>query len=132
MSENVHILWDVINIPGVLKVDPTGSREICNPAPTDTDYDIICLVNRDIHNDLVDTIGFEHTSNQEGYEDIDSFIDCYQYEEINLVVIRDPDFYRKFRSATILCKALNVLDKTKRLEIFDLILYRQEKLDDHK
>lgn len=126
-------MWDVLNLSFVEQIAPTGSREICDPAPMDTDLDIICLVETldDMHGipDHIrlafEKIGFIHTSglHNEEYEGCESDIDCYQFGEINLIVIWDKDFYRDFLLATTLCKSLNVLDKEKRIKIFQEILY---------
>lgn len=126
-------MWDVLNLSFVEQIDPTGSREICDPAPMDTDLDIICLVETldDMHGipdniqHAFESIGFIHTSalHLEEYEGCENDIDCYQFGEINLIVIWDKDFYRDFLLATTLCKSLNVLDKEKRIKIFQEILY---------
>jgi len=126
-KDDIKILWEVLQLPGVLRVDPTGSRYICDPPPMNTDLDVICLV-KGSHSKYIPFLkemGFTHTSldEPEKYEGIESYIDCYRFGEINLILIKDNEFYLNFLLATELCKSLNVLDKNKRIEIFQNILY---------
>lgn len=119
-------MWEVLQLPGVIQIDPTGSRVICDPAPVDTDLDIICLVEASYKlQGKLEKLGFDHTSldDVEEYTEMDSDIDCYRFGEINLILIDNKEFYTNFLLATTLCKSMNVLDKEKRIEIFQAILY---------
>lgn len=109
-----------------------GSRVTCNPAPTDTDYDIlVCVTAGDSAHYFVQGMkkaGFE-VELGEGYaedalnsEESDRF-QSYRYGDINLIVTVDEVFYMRFLAATSVCKRLNLLDKADRIALFQAVLY---------
>lgn len=105
----------------------TGSRAICNPAPTDTDEDYIVLV-ADIH-EFLDWADKKTTfeTNTEEY-DADkrqlNFISFKRSEDrVNLIVTDLIGFYDKFVKATEIAKERNLLIKAERVKLFQEILY---------
>jgi hypothetical protein len=103
----------------VLKRYPTGSRYICNPAPTDTDNDTVILVNG-YHN-------WPQMLRDDGWEDCgidyegESQFQAFRKGEENYIVTEDPDFYLSYVKATEGAKALNLLKKEDRVALFQAI-----------
>lgn len=109
----------------VLMHSPTGSRFICDPAPTDTDEDYICFQPR--YEDKIDDFhaaGFSSEGHPEFYtENNRGNFRSLRRGDLNLIVTDDHDFYELFRSATALAKRLNLRDKSDRIALFQLALY---------
>ena len=113
-------------IPFVVDYAPTGSREICNPSPMDTDEDWVVLIK---HNDAMRE--FEKVLVLDGwlicgkdYEEakrIDSTFKSYRKGEINLILTRNPLIYERYKFATRLCKFLNITDKAQRIGVFTMV-----------
>jgi hypothetical protein len=97
----------------------TGSREICNPAPSNTDVDFVVL-------DLKGSGSFEKNgytmTTDEEYEGGSSF-ETYRRGEVNLIVVHDWATFKKWRAATAAAKQMNLTDKQKRIALFQGILY---------
>lgn len=106
----------------VLEMAAVGSRVTCNPAPTDTDEDILILT-EDVALFLGDAL-------EAGFSNCGFYVDCdfisLRKGEINLIVTEESSFYNKFILATHVCKALNLLDKEQRITVFQAILYEKE------
>lgn len=124
----------------------TGSRAICNPAPTNTDEDWVvqittqsCLV---LFRDFLTEDGWELNVG-EGYENDgspDLFSgdgDTYLYtfasfkKEVegtvyNILLVGTHDSFRLWATATGLAKAMNLTKKSERVELFRAILYNNE------
>lgn len=118
-------VWQAMGNANFLDFTPTGSREICNPPPTNTDYDIVCLTKtlRDAIDFLI-PLGFELNSSQSYEIDEGEFdFDCFRMGEINLIVTSDPTFFKRWKFATKICKDANVMDKEDRIIIFQGFLY---------
>ena len=99
----------------------TGSREICTPAPMDTDVDFVVL-------DVKSNGKFEHngfiatndeTSNEYGETDFET----YRRGEVNLIVVNTWEQFKAWRAATAAAKQMNLTDKSKRIALFQGILY---------
>ncbi len=122
-------------IPGsiakyVLKCSATGSRVICNPAPTNTDEDYILLVRPNNFENL------DEAFNTEGFiiggsmafmvdaplDEDDTFC-SYKKGDINLIVTADAEFYHRFVVAAHIAKSLNLLNKDERIMLFQGMLY---------
>ncbi len=104
-----------------------GSRVTCNPAPTDTDQDILVLV-EDIAEWRERMIegGFEVAGSIPAAEKnvlgADQF-ESYTKDDINLIVTSDAMFFSKFMAATHVAKRLNLLNKNDRKALFQAVLY---------
>lgn len=115
-----------------LKFELVGSRVTCDPAPTDTDQDVLVLVDLNtwgLHLEpLLVTEGFEKGGSDCG--DVAGYIgnvplsfQSFMFGELNLIVTFDPEFYRRFMAATQVSKSLNLLDKSERVMLFQAVLY---------
>lgn len=118
-----------IKIPGVLAVHPTGSREICNPPPIETDDDYIVLV-RDIEKaELYLETSVLATSEGSEPDDMfgnDSSFVSMRLGEVNFILTQDLHFFSKFVLATKVARKLNLLKKDDRICLFQAILYGNE------
>lgn len=97
----------------------TGSRVICDPPPTGTDYDVVVL--EALEADPIDLTGWTRTT-PECSEYPPRFV-SWRKGEVNLIVTRDPDLYDKFVVATRLAKRFNLLKKEDRIALFRGVLY---------
>jgi len=109
----------------VVKMEYVGSRITCNPAPTDTDEDVLLLTD-DLSMLIADCIevGFTRdgdtgTSYPEGFVSL-------RNGTMNFIVTDDEEFYKKFMLATHVCKSLNLMEKNNRITVFQAILYGKE------
>ena len=100
---------------------PTGSRYICNPAPTDTDEDIVCLATEELKLAL-EYAGAEADGEPEKYEGMSDFVSM-RMGEVNVIVTDAPSFYRRFVAATEEAKAKNLVSKADRIALFQSRLY---------
>ena len=104
----------------VVYVSPVGSRETCDPKPTDTDDDRLVLV-RDLQT-------FVGSLTQAGFTVGGSFI-CEQdfaslrRDKINIIATEKEEFYRRFMAATRVAKRFNFLKKADRITLFQAVLY---------
>ena len=99
----------------------TGSREICKPAPTDTDADFVVL-------DLTCEGRFEHNGYAMTTEDRrdeygETDFETYRRGEVNLIVVHSWPQFNAWRAATAAAKQMNILDKGKRIALFQGVLY---------
>lgn len=101
----------------------TGSRYICNPAPTDTDNDTMFLVTdiEKARQALRDDNWKEGGSGEKGRPMI-SFKKTVDGVLENYIVIDDVEHYQKWVTATELSKRLNLLKKNDRIELFGVIV----------
>ena len=108
----------------VLKVEKVGSRVTCDPAPMDTDEDILILTNQiyGLLSDCKDD-GFDVGEIYLSDDTPGSMFYCLRKEYINLIVTESEIFFDKFMLATHVCKTLNVLKKENRIVVFQAILY---------
>ena len=112
----------------VLEMEYVGSRVTCNPAPTDTDEDILVLVES--------ASRFVATCKDNGYEGGEVYFNkegsttsefySLRKEDTNLIVTEKKDFFEKFMLASHVCKSLNVLLKKDRITVFQAILYSKK------
>jgi hypothetical protein len=105
-----------------------GSRVTCNPAPTDTDQDILCRLRDDKINALIvkleDTGWVSEGSKEYGSStETRQGFDSYRKGDINLLITVDDDFHRRFLAATSVAKKLNLLEKADRIALFQAVLY---------
>jgi len=109
-----------------------GSREICDPAPTDTDDDYLVLADSDAATSLVLTgSGFdlqEKVDQRWEFEECDpgdGSVFCFSSwlrGNVNILLTSDPEFYRKFMVGTALSKRLNLLAKDERRQAMRAVL----------
>lgn len=99
----------------------TGSRYICNPAPTDTDDDYIVMYHTGVSGYLCET-GFDLNTDQELYDAMPDFM-AWRKGDLNVVVALDQCFFDRFCAATELAKARNIPAKPDRIALFQSVLY---------
>jgi hypothetical protein len=99
----------------------TGSRYICNPAPTDTDDDYIVLDNAGLSGWLAMEM-FDLNTDPDRYQAIPDFM-AWRLGDLNVIVALDQCFYDRFCAATELAKARNILAKDDRITLFQSVLY---------
>lgn len=114
-----------------LKYAFVGSRVTCDPAPTDTDQDVLVLTTRNLWADVlnprleVDSFvkGGSNCGDPVGYmaETPLSFQSSVK-DELNLIVTMDAEFFRRFMAATNIAKRLNIMAKTDRVDLFQAVL----------
>lgn len=115
-----------------LKFELVGSRVTCDPAPTDTDQDVLVLADLNTWGlqlePMLVTEGFEKGGSDCG--DVAGYMgnvplsfQSFTFGELNLIVTFDPEFYRRFMAATQVSKSLNLLDKGERIMLFQAVLY---------
>jgi hypothetical protein len=127
-------LAEIQAYPRIKAMCHTGSREICNPAPTDTDDDWLVLIDPEdkdhfydwfraaVHDgelmpmDQMWEIGGSHIDGRE------SEFTSYRKGEFNIIMTTDPLFYQYFEAATTVAKKLNLLDKEDRIMLFNAVM----------
>lgn len=128
--------------PFIQRFTHVGSRVTCDPAPQHTDDDILVLV------DLPKTVNCPDYEVPLyllkdallsadwvlGGSAIDERLadgrltaygrfNSWTKGEENLIITADPEFHQRFIVATQLARALNVLDKQVRIQLFQAVLY---------
>lgn len=112
-------------------VVPVGSRVTCDPSPTNTDEDFLCLVDRERFLELIQLLVYE------GYEvggsditpsenfTVDKFegFQSYRKGDVNLIVTCSNVFFDLFMLATNIAKQKNLLVKEDRISLFQHIIY---------
>lgn len=108
----------------VIKSYPTGSRYICNPAPTDTDNDTLILVNGYYdYPEMLLNDGWEDCGKE--YDMPGDFM-AFRKGEENYIITEDPDYFLSYIKATEGAKALNLLKKEDRISLFHAVLNAPE------
>lgn len=105
---------------------PVGSRETCNPAPEDGDYDYLCLVeNRESFVVVAKGLGYTDETFQcsEKYLSVGRRFTSLRKGELNLIATDDESFVQKFRAATSIAKKFNLLKRDDRVALFQAVLY---------
>lgn len=106
-----------------------GSRVTCDPAPTDTDQDVLLLIDpEDLHSmvDMMIDEGFELDGSEVDDEfaiDEESAFQSYSYGDLNLIITGSEKFFGRFMAATSVAKRLNLLRKEDRVALFQAVLY---------
>ena len=123
MWDNEHE-WD----GHVLQWSATGSRVICDPAPTNTDEDYVCFqpaYEKAIVN--LEGLGFKSEGNPEFYTGNDrGNFRSLRKGNVNLILTDQCEFYQLFCSATELARRFNLLKKADRIALFQVVLYGVE------
>jgi len=129
-------LAEIQAYPRIQKMCRTGSREICNPAPTDTDEDWLVLINPE---DEEHFMGWFEIGNRDDGAHIDdmnqwwelggshvvgreSEFKSFRKGEFNIIMTSDPLFYKYFEAATSVAKKLNLLNKDDRIMLFNAVM----------
>ena len=106
-----------------------GSRVSCNPAPTDTDIDVLikCKDQKALHRALCSGDWIWESDGYQGELDDPvserSPFDSYRKGLLNLIATESDDFFCRFVVATQVSKKLNLMDKQQRILLFQAILY---------
>ena len=135
-----NIVTKIARLQG--RILPTGSRVICNPAPTNTDEDWVVQITTNsrlvLFRDFLTEDGWEHNVGEqyEGHMDLFSeegelagfasfkkFVDGTIY---NILLVGSHAAFRLWTTATGLAKAMNLTKKSERVELFRAILYNEE------
>jgi hypothetical protein len=106
----------------VVKMEYVGSRITCNPAPTDTDEDVLLLTD-DLETLIGDCIEVGFTRDGDTKASYPVGFVSLRNGSMNFIVTDDEEFYKKFMLATHVCKSLNVMEKSNRIVVFHAILY---------
>jgi hypothetical protein len=113
----------------VRKMAAVGSRVTCDPAPVDTDEDILILCDS-LTRLYAACASNGYTFDGDGKYIVEDGIDprfiSIRRGNTNLICTEDPEFFDKFVLATSVCKKLNVLKKLDRVTVFQAILYQKE------
>lgn len=101
----------------------SGSRVICDPAPTDTDEDWAVLsINRARRDELIKALledGFE--ADGKDYGDGTTNFRSFRKDSLNIIVIFNTQEYARFALATRIATALNLVNKADRITLFSMI-----------
>lgn len=117
-----------LKFPGVL-IEHCGSTYTCNPAPTNTDVDFICLAK-----DAGVFMDFEFELETDGWKfDLaydDSFFTSVKKSingvKYNYIVTDNEKWFVAFLRARELCKELNLMDKQQRIKVHHAFLEEVE------
>jgi len=106
-----------------------GSRVTCDPAPTDTDIDVLCLIDPAQYDIFVAELfsdGFDldgsRVSNEKSIAESSGF-QSFKKGEVNLIVTGSLEFYRRFDAASSVAKRMNMMEKSDRIALFQAVLY---------
>ena len=123
--------FDIPNSMGIefLAKHHTGSSYICDPPVTDTDIDVIVLVqSMEKEVAMLQSMGWMLKSDKsrkykKAYPD--SRFTPLWLGQFNLLVTDCAEHYHDFVTATKICKAMNVKDKQHRITIFEAIVKKK-------
>lgn len=109
-------------------VTPCGSRVTCSPPPGNTDADYLVLLNGDLAlAKLFDFLvggGWQWEGATEHYQNVAAnAFTSFRKGSDNLIVTTNPDFARRHKVATHICKRLNLMSKPDRIMVFQAVLY---------
>ena len=118
----------------ILRAAFVGSKVTCDPAPTDTDTDILVLTT--CFDDILSALSVPNDEWENSGSDVKStgsisdgdFVSYKKIlpttkEEINLIVVQDSCFYDQFLLASAMAKERNLLTKEARIALFQDVLY---------
>lgn len=96
-----------------------GSRVTCDPAPTDTDRDIIVMCCKGELYELAERImQAGGTPCGEDYHDPENMLHPYRLEGDNYLLTESPEYFHRFIAVSEFCKAQNFMDKAVRKALF--------------
>ena len=110
-----------------VRMERVGSRVTCSPPPTDTDIDIIVLCDS-VENvaEFLRAAGFDFDGSlpiDESFADSAVRFESFSNGEVNYIVTKSQEFYKRFLAATSVAKRLNLLEKADRIALFQAVLY---------
>ncbi|MCD5994191.1 hypothetical protein KDX38_10820 [Pseudomonas sp. CDFA 602] len=109
-----------------------GSRVTCDPAPTNTDQDVLVLTDLDLFENHLKPRLVEYDFENDGSDcgDISEYLgedeltfQSFSHGDLNLIVTFSDQFYRRFLAATSIAKMLNLMSKGQRIALFQAVLY---------
>lgn len=127
LAEARKILAVIKDLPGVLIWEFVGSRITCDPAPTDTDCDVLVFTS-----DMPGIVAYlegnrgwtdckiEYEANGIEVHSDEPFC-SYRQDELNLIITDDYSWFQRFMTATELCRMLNVMNKEHRIILFTVV-----------
>lgn len=101
------------------RIERTGSREICDPPPLDTDEDYVCFMRKnpsDVY-EALEAMGFTPCDANE-YDDQIQDWRAFRRGKLNLIVTHCTRFYNGFVLATLIAKDMNLTRKEDRVALF--------------
>ncbi len=116
-------LFAVFSIGLIKKIRFVGSKHTVNPPPKDSDVDYLILTSniKGLGGALSDS-GFKNESTLAEYQGLNHF-ESYRKELMNLIVTDSKFFFYKFMTATYICKLFNTQPRSRRIRIFQAVLY---------
>jgi hypothetical protein len=114
----------------IVSIEPCGSRVTCDPAPLDTDEDFLVEISpkeTDV-GEVVNCLGglHFHWEGGEHYQMAADTFMSWRRGNVNLIVTANKRFADRHRTATWLCKRLNLLNKQDRIALFQAVLYGEQ------
>lgn len=114
---------EIVEATGALLAVPVGSRVTCNPPPTNTDEDWLCLMAGD-PTERMSAAGFKQDGSPEFYTGNDNGgFRSWRKGDLNIVTTESQEFFERFETATYLAKRLNLMEKADRIALFQAVLY---------
>lgn len=129
-------LAEINSYPRIKAIAHTGSREICNPPPMDTDDDWLMLIAPEDKDHFLNYFQFG-IDDPVGQNSIDvgwqlggsnppgggeSEFNSLKKNEFNIIVTTDHTYFKYFEAATTVAKKLNLLDKQDRIMLFAAVM----------
>jgi hypothetical protein len=112
------------------QINAVGSRVTCNPPPAGTDQDWLVLVPRDKYDQFAALLiadGWEVGGSvipvDDDYRNPHEKFNSFTKGEDNVIATGSEEFHRRFLAATATAKALNLLEKRDRINLFQAVLY---------
>lgn len=116
----------------------TGSRVICDPAPTDTDEDwVVCVHNYKTFQSFLVRQGWSSDDSYGEFEEDDYSISeegfgSFKKGHLNIILVTNVSTFNRWATATVLATHFNLLDKGSRRRLFSAILYGSDAFETDK
>lgn len=132
LNYNFSIAYAVrdLNVIGFRSMVITGSRVICWPAPTDTDLDIVVMVEPSefgVAVEFLKSTGWALPPTREGYPEptlgsMATLRKVIAETEVNLILVNSYSTFTRWRTATYVASKLNLTEKNDRVLLFSSML----------
>lgn len=122
-TTDLNLLGDLVIHELVEEIEPVGSRETCDPPPTDTDADFLVLVDqasKATFFEWLDGQGFQPGGSVGEWMKTDHWFTARR-GIVNLIMVDSRKQFDRFMLATKLAKRFNLLDKQDRVDLFEAI-----------